>query len=178
MPTLHPSDDPNTDIAMPSPRHKDFSTGQAAKIIGVSSRTIVKCIDNGTIQGYRIPSDKENGWFRRIPWENLRKFMVDNNIPLTLLPHDMRLDDSDSARAQEVVCTNTFDLGAAMVRGNVRRVVITNPALFHPEIAQMERVDQEQYIRAYIARVTGEAGIVCPEVVFEPCHTSLQEKAA
>jgi len=58
-----------------------FTTGEAAGICNLSQQTIIRCFDAGRLQGFRIPGSK----FRRIPRENLIKFMKENTIPLTAL---------------------------------------------------------------------------------------------
>lgn len=55
-----------------------FTTGEAAEICSLSQQTIIRCFDSGRLDGFRIPGSK----FRRIPRENLIKFMKDNGIPL------------------------------------------------------------------------------------------------
>jgi excisionase family DNA binding protein len=60
-------------------RMKDlFTTGEAAEICRVSQQTIIRCFDSGRLRGFRVPGSK----FRRIPRQNLIKFMRDNSIPL------------------------------------------------------------------------------------------------
>src|SRR5438552_18489623 len=54
-----------------------FTTGEAAEICKVSQQTIIRCFDNGRLQGFRVPGSR----FRRIPREALLQFMKDNNIP-------------------------------------------------------------------------------------------------
>ena len=55
-----------------------FTTGEAAEICRVSQQTIIRCFDAGRLEGFRVPGSR----FRRIPRQNLIKFMKDNNIPL------------------------------------------------------------------------------------------------
>jgi two-component system OmpR family response regulator len=55
-----------------------FTTGEAAEICNISQQTIIRCFDAGRLDGFRIPGSR----FRRIPRENLIKFMRDNGIPL------------------------------------------------------------------------------------------------
>ena len=55
-----------------------FTTGEAAEICNISQQTIIRCFDSGRLDGFRIPGSR----FRRIPRENLIKFMKDNGIPL------------------------------------------------------------------------------------------------
>jgi excisionase family DNA binding protein len=60
-------------------RMKDlFTTGEAAEVCRVSQQTIIRCFDAGRLQGFRVPGSK----FRRIPRQNLVRFMKENNIPL------------------------------------------------------------------------------------------------
>jgi len=55
-----------------------LTTGEAAEICSVSQQTIIRCFDSGRLEGFRIPGSK----FRRIPRENLIKFMRENHMPL------------------------------------------------------------------------------------------------
>ena len=55
-----------------------LTTGQVAKICNVAPRTVSKWFDSGQLQGYRIPGSKD----RRIPVEQLVRFMRANGIPL------------------------------------------------------------------------------------------------
>ncbi|MFH1613865.1 MAG: response regulator [Planctomycetota bacterium] len=54
-----------------------FTTGEVADICNLSQQTIIRCFDSGRLEGFRIPGSK----FRRIPQDNLVKFMRENNIP-------------------------------------------------------------------------------------------------
>ena len=58
-----------------------FTTGEAAEICRVSQQTIIRCFDSGRLEGFRVPGSR----FRRIPRQNLIKFMKENNIPLDQL---------------------------------------------------------------------------------------------
>ncbi|MGB2820564.1 MAG: response regulator [Phycisphaerae bacterium] len=60
-------------------RHKAvYTTGEVAEICNLSQQTIIRCFDNGQLEGFRVPGSK----FRRIPRDKLIKFMKDNNIPM------------------------------------------------------------------------------------------------
>ncbi len=63
-----------------------FTTGEAAKICKVSQQTIIRCFDNGTLKGFRVPGSR----FRRIPREHLFAFMKDNGIPTDALEDGKR----------------------------------------------------------------------------------------
>ena len=58
-----------------------FTTGEAAELCNVSQQTIIRCFDQGRLDGFRVPGSR----FRRIPRESLLKFMQDNDIPTTAL---------------------------------------------------------------------------------------------
>lgn len=58
-----------------------FTTGEAAAVCKVSQQTIIRCFDSGRLTGFRVPGSK----FRRIPREELMRFMKANGIPLDAL---------------------------------------------------------------------------------------------
>lgn len=58
-----------------------FTTGEAAQICKVSQQTIIRCFDSGRLTGFRVPGSK----FRRIPRDELIRFMKANNIPVDVL---------------------------------------------------------------------------------------------
>ena len=60
---------------------KIFTTGEAAQICKVSQQTIIRCFDSGRLNGFRVPGSK----FRRIPRDELLRFMRTNDIPTSLL---------------------------------------------------------------------------------------------
>lgn len=78
-----------------------FTTGEAAKICKVSQQTIIRCFDNGTLKGFRVPGSR----FRRIPRENLFNFMRDNSIPTDALESGRRkaLVVDDDANLVELI---------------------------------------------------------------------------
>ena len=63
-----------------------FTTGEAAKICKVSQQTIIRCFDNGSLKGFRVPGSR----FRRIPREHLYTFMKVNGIPTDALESGKR----------------------------------------------------------------------------------------
>ena len=66
-------------------RHKAvYTTGEAADICRLSQQTIIRCFDNGQVQGFRVPGSK----FRRIPRESLIKFMQEHKIPMDTIESD------------------------------------------------------------------------------------------
>ena len=65
---------------------KIFTTGEAAQLCKVSQQTIIRCFDAGRLQGFRVPGSK----FRRIPRDELIRFMRENNIPTDALENSAR----------------------------------------------------------------------------------------
>ncbi len=62
--------------------HKQvFTTGEAAEVCKVSQQTIIRCFDSGRLNGFRVPGSR----FRRIPRDELIRFMRDNGIPIDIL---------------------------------------------------------------------------------------------
>jgi excisionase family DNA binding protein len=59
-----------------------LTTGDVAKICNVAPRTVSKWFDSGQLHGYRIPGSKD----RRIPVNELVRFMKANNMPTDILP--------------------------------------------------------------------------------------------
>ncbi|RJP31456.1 MAG: response regulator [Phycisphaerales bacterium] len=73
-----------------------YTTGQVARICKVSQQTIIRCFDTGKLRGFRVPGSR----FRRIPIESLRKFMIENRIPLEQLENGKKrvlVVDDDAA---------------------------------------------------------------------------------
>lgn len=56
---------------------KVYTTGQVAKLAGVSPGTAVKWIDSGRLKGYRIPGSQD----RRVTREDLVRFLRDAGMP-------------------------------------------------------------------------------------------------
>lgn len=71
-----------------------FTTGEAAEICKISQQTIIRCFDNGRLSGFRVPGSR----FRRIPRDDLIRFMQNNNMPTTQLEggaHKILVVDDD-----------------------------------------------------------------------------------
>ncbi len=63
-----------------------FTTGQVSKICQVAPRTVTKWFDSGQLAGYRIPGSND----RRIPRENLIRFMQSHGMPLDAIAEPQR----------------------------------------------------------------------------------------
>jgi excisionase family DNA binding protein len=132
-----------------------FTTGEAAKICKVSQQTIIRCFDNGTLKGFRVPGSK----FRRIPREQLYMFMKDNGIPTDALEssHKKLLivdDDQDlvdlmedgfrrDGRFEIRTANNGFDAGMGVKEFRPDLVVldVMLPDINGKEVCQRVRTD-------------------------------------
>ncbi|MEL6795566.1 MAG: response regulator [Planctomycetota bacterium] len=104
-------------------RKRIFTTGEAATVCKVSQQTIIRCFDSGRLTGFRVPGSK----FRRIPREELIRFMKANDIPLDALEGSTRrilcVDDDpkivelfrdilgDDPRFEVETCETGYDAG-------------------------------------------------------------------
>ena len=84
-------------------KKKFFTTGQIAKICGVSIATVQKWIDAGEIDSYRLPL---TGSERRVPRKSLLTFMKKYNVPTTELeaatPYRILVVDSDMSMRKHI----------------------------------------------------------------------------
>ncbi|MCI0498303.1 MAG: helix-turn-helix domain-containing protein, partial [Planctomycetales bacterium] len=80
MDNTNPAVEPHgTDTIM---HKKDvLTTGQVALLCNVAPRTVTKWFDSGQLRGYRIPGSKD----RRIPLNELKRFMKEHDIPTSEL---------------------------------------------------------------------------------------------
>ncbi len=75
-----------------------LTMGEVAKICNVAPKTATKWFDSGQLEGYRLPGSMN----RRVPVENLIRFLKENNMPMYA--------DLEKARADKI----TFKKQAAM----------------------------------------------------------------
>jgi len=79
-----------------------LTTGDVARICNVAPRTVSKWFDSGQLKGYRIPGSKD----RRIPVNELIRFMKVHNMPAAALPVGkirVLIVDSDSHAAGALI---------------------------------------------------------------------------
>lgn len=55
-----------------------YTTGEAAKICGISQQSIIRLFDRGHLKGFRLPGETK----RHIPHTVLLAFMREHNVPL------------------------------------------------------------------------------------------------
>lgn len=133
-----------------------FTTGEAAKICKVSQQTIIRCFDNGTLKGFRVPGSR----FRRIPRDQLLAFMRDNQIPTDALESGNRkvlvVDDDEElvellvdvfekdGRFEVRMANNGFDAGMLVKEFKPDLVVldVMLPDINGKEVCQRVRSDE------------------------------------
>jgi excisionase family DNA binding protein len=144
-----------------------LTTGDVAKICNVAPRTVSKWFDSGQLKGYRIPGSKD----RRIPVNELIRFMKQNNMPVPALPvGKMRVvivdgnAESASKLAQTLkaksdyevsIAKDTFEAGTAVQRfePHVLLVNLLSKDIDAAEICRNIRSDEELQTIKIIALV-------------------------
>ena len=117
-------------------RDKVFTSGEVAKVCGVSPDTVSRWFDLGQLEGYRLGP----GGDRRIPYESLRQFMLSHGIPLDRLEEDQRrilvVDDDPyyldvlpnalTSSGQYIVFTAStgFDAGTMVAEQNPHLIIL------------------------------------------------------
>ena len=132
-----------------------YTTGEAARICKVSQQTIIRCFDNGSLKGFRVPGSR----FRRIPRHELFSFMRDNGIPTDALESGKRKalivdDDQDlvellsdafsrDGRFDIKTANNGFDAGMLVkeFRPDIVVLDIMLPDINGKEVCQRVRGD-------------------------------------
>lgn len=115
---------------------KVYTSGDVAKICGVSPDTVSRWFDVGHIDGYRLGP----GGDRRIPHQSLRDFMIKHGIPLDRLDETRQcilvVDDEPQylsiiptalapLEGFEIITASTgFDAGALVVERNPRVMIL------------------------------------------------------
>lgn len=154
-----------------------FTTGEAAKICKVSQQTIIRCFDNGSLKGFRVPGSR----FRRIPREQLFSFMRDNGIPTDALESSRRkvliVDDDESLvelmadafledkRFDVKTANNGFDAGMLVkeFRPDIVVLDLMLPDINGKEVCQRVRMDPTMEM----VRIICISGMVEPDKVAE-----------
>ena len=57
-----------------------LTTGDVARACGVSQATVIRWVDSGLLSGFKIPGSRH----RRIPREQMRRFMEEHCVPLSV----------------------------------------------------------------------------------------------
>ena len=131
-----------------------LTTGQVAKICNVAPRTVSKWFDQGHLRGYRIPGSKD----RRIPLDQLLKFMRAHNIPLgglddgrlriVLLDGDVAFGE---ALAKAFFQTNGFEVtmtACAFEAGAMLREVKPHALVIDVSLSDVEPREISRFIRS------------------------------
>lgn len=74
-----------------------YTTGEAAHICNLSQTTIIRLFDSGVLKGYRVPGSR----FRRIPHEDLERFLTEHALPNTLAQPAANEQPTDAATSAD-----------------------------------------------------------------------------
>jgi excisionase family DNA binding protein len=132
-----------------------FTTGEAAEICRVSQQTIIRCFDSGRLRGFRVPGSK----FRRIPRQNLVKFMRDNNIPLDNLDSGRKKvlvvdDDAEIVELIKDILTRDGHYDIRTASSGYEAGMVTQ--LFHPDLILLDYM---------LPDVNGNVGVIRQEEI-------------
>jgi excisionase family DNA binding protein len=127
---------PNGQAVKNSDPEKTYTSGEVARICGVSADTVSRWFDAGHVEGYRLGP----GGDRRIPEEKLRTFMLRHGIPLDRLdggarcilvvdddPHYLDIIPKALAKTvtyEIVTCSTGFDAGTVVAQRNPRLLIL------------------------------------------------------
>ena len=147
-----------------------LTTGEVAKICNVAPRTVSKWFDSGSLKGYRIPGSKD----RRIPLNQLVRFMKEHNIPLNglktgntrvlIVDADKDVVDvlekilEDEARYEVEIAETAFAAGMSCEKTKPH-VMLVDVALADVDpiaLAKLVRKNPDLQLTKLIAMVTGE----------------------
>ncbi len=127
-----------------------LTTGDVARICNVAPRTVSKWFDSGQLKGYRIPGSKD----RRIPVNELIRFMKLNNMPVPSLPVGrMRVmivdsnDDSASALADTLKAKSDYEV--KVVKSNFETGAVVQKFTPHVLLINLlaKEIDAEEICR-------------------------------
>lgn len=145
-----------------------FSTGEAAQVCNVSQQTIIRCFDSGRLQGFRVPGSK----FRRIPRDELIRFMEANGIPLAAIEGPTRrvlcvgrntawadgLAEAGAAASLTVrTAASGFEAGCEVIAYRPHVVVLDSEMHEVPIRALRERLGDEGTRLVVVGAFDGEA---------------------
>jgi two-component system OmpR family response regulator len=137
-----------------------FTTGEAAKICKVSQQTIIRCFDNGSLKGFRVPGSR----FRRIPREQLYSFMKENGIPTEALESGKRkllIVDDDEELVELMVDVfardGRFEIKSAN-NGFSPHMIRMSPRAFMPEASPASTCLKSIPFCSRIRAVSGSTG--------------------
>lgn len=144
-----------------------FTTGEAAELCSVSQQTIIRCFDNGRLNGFRVPGSR----FRRIPRSDLLVFMKKNGMSSDRLEEKsttVPLIGRDQTRIQDVnraisethsvtleIAENAFDAGMTMQRCSPDLIIISSAVQDMDPVLMRRRLDESDRTDVRIIYFTG-----------------------
>ena len=92
---------------------KIYTTGQVAKICGLTARKVAKFFDDGRINGHLKESKFQRRSHRRIPMKDLIEFMIKNGISLDKL-------ENDAPAQKMILCHRAAELKELLAKAKKR----------------------------------------------------------
>lgn len=122
-----------------------FTTGEVTYLCHVSQQTIIRCFENGSLKGFRIPGSR----FRRIPWKHLYAFMKENNIPTDAMEGTKHVVGRTREEIAELLgqesefeyaeCSDSFALGAEAKKHGAQFVILDGEVVPREELKGIAR---------------------------------------
>ena len=94
-----------------------LTTGDVARLCGVTIRTVIKWFETGRLEGYRLPGSRE----RRFPRDAVERFLARNGMPVSLLSGPGAPGATATGGARRILVVDDD----AAVRGLVQRYLAT-----------------------------------------------------
>jgi len=122
-----------------------LTTGQCAKLCGVTARDVAKWFDTGRLRGYRIPGSQD----RRVPKEYLLRFLREQGMPI---PDGLTEPEDDSNKEIEKQVGPTVDDVLKSLRGdpeNFRQILTDKDTLLQKLCRYAKRKGEDQNVPAW-----------------------------
>lgn len=89
-----------------------LTTGETAKICGVSLRTVINWIQQGKLDAFQLPGTRRDN---RIPYESLIRFMEANNIPIPQ-PSDINSEAKTAEQHHALIVDDDINMAHSIER--------------------------------------------------------------
>lgn len=143
-----------------------FTTGEAHRICCVSQQTIIRCFDNGSLKGFRVPGST----FRRIPKKFLIQFIKDNGME-SIMPKEWQtatgvtiVSTEEVNRAVEDLLGKNnvdahlsgFSLGGALSKGELSPITALDEKVVGADLPDIIQVIQQTSSDVHIVTISGD----------------------
>lgn len=148
-----------------------LTTGEVAKYCGVNFRTVIRWIERGHLQAYKLPGRGDN----RIPIESFVEFLQDNNMPV---PEDLLIGqrsvlvyaEADECSAEiaslvrkagwdVLICKEPLQFGYLIATKQPAVIVLAKEEFVEPLSRLVKEIDNPELLLVLITQQSGlEAG--------------------